>query len=237
MKKVVLGWKVESATCDEVQWGKYDCIMSMDGYTGEELRSGDIVTIDIRGSKEKTADQKMAWALQVPERFRVLIGNVGCELTFRDMYPIEHVKNVREMLKWAKWAYSLLGDRLVLAPMDFDIIHDVLYGGKFLRWAAYYKVLVVVFCGFRYFYRADESELMIRLQKEFPFEGFGNVYQYPFHAVKDILRNVSGEVWTGGGGACGKEGYGLRKDVMRRAEEFGFQGVVTTLEAWQGVKN
>ena len=85
---------------------------------------------------------------------RAMVGNAGCELTFRHITP-RTKENVPHMLRWADAAYELLGAQLVLAPMDFDIIHDVRTGGRLLTWAAVHHVPLAVFCGYR-FLRPDQ---------------------------------------------------------------------------------
>ena len=158
---------------------------------------------------------------------RALIGNAGCELTFRQIHCENAEENVKAMLRWAEWAYGLVGKRLVLGPMDFDLIHDVMTGARLLGWAAAHGVPLAVFCGYRFLFSEDAFPEIERVSASYSFALFGNPYRYPFAEVSDAIRESGAEAWTGAGFADG-----LRWGVFERAREFGFSGVLTTKEAW-----
>jgi len=164
----------------------------------------------------------------LPDGVRAMVGNAGCELTFRHMFGSRASKNIRHILRWAKSAYSILGERLVLAPMDFDLLHDVMTGGRLLAWAAANKVPLVIFCGYRFVFQEDEFEHIKLYSKRYDFGSFGNPYKYPFGEISDAIKASGAEVWTG----AGFEG-GLLAGVLEKAERFGFGGVLTTRPAWE----
>jgi len=101
---------------------------------------------------------------------RVMIGNAGGELTFRHVYRYPR-PNVRELLRWAEESFRLVGRRLVLAPMDFDIVDDVSLGGPLLSWCAGHGVPLAVFCGYRFLFAPGETGTMQGLQKKYPMDG------------------------------------------------------------------
>ena len=158
---------------------------------------------------------------------RALIGNAGCELTYRHVHGADADKNAAAMLAWAEWAYSLVGERLVLGPMDFDIIHDVMTGARLLRWAGARGVPLAVFCGYRLLFPANAFDELARVDKLYPFADFGIRDQYPFDQVSDAIKASGAEVWTGAGFADG-----LRQGVIERAGASGLSGVMTGKGAW-----
>ena len=164
----------------------------------------------------------------LPDGVRAMIGNAGCELTFRHRFASNARRNIRYILHWAKSAYSMIGSRLVLTPMDFDLIHDVKTGGKLLAWSAANKVPLAICCGYRFVFKGDEFENIRFYSERYNFKHFGNPYRYPFAEISDAIKASKAEVWTG----AGYEG-GLAAGVLDKAERFGFAGVFTTKKAWK----
>lgn len=158
---------------------------------------------------------------------RAMVGNAGSELTFRHITQRAR-KNVQHMLCWAEAAYELLGSQLVLAPMDFDIIHDVNTGGHLLAWAAKHHVPLAVFCGYRFLFPEDAFSHIREFCTRVPMRGQGNPYDYPYQEVSEAIRRSGADVWTG-------SGYheGLAAGVLEKAERFGLAAVFTTQVAWR----
>jgi hypothetical protein len=157
---------------------------------------------------------------------RAMMGNAGCELTFRHLTPHPR-KNVLHLLRWAEAAYELLGDRLVLAPMDFDVIHDVMTGGRLLAWAAAHRVPLAIFCGFRFLFPEDAFSYIRAVCANIPMRVRGNPYCYPYQEVSEAIRHSGVEVWTGAGFH-----EGLDAGVLEKAAQFGMAAVFTSQEAW-----
>jgi hypothetical protein len=157
---------------------------------------------------------------------RAMVGNAGCELTFRHITP-RATENVLHMLRWADAAYELLGSRLVLAPMDFDIIHDVKTGRRLLTWAAVHHVPLAVFCGYRFLFPEDAFSHIREVCSRIPMRGWDNPYYYPYEEISEAIRHSGVEVWTGAG-----YHEGLAAGVIEKAELFGFAAVFTTQESW-----
>lgn len=164
----------------------------------------------------------------LPKNTRAMVGNSGCEVTFRHVSRGSAKKNIKYMLRWATRAYRLVGSRLVLAPMDVDLAQDVWTGGNLLRWAAAFKVPLMIFCGYRLLFQGDEFKHLRWVSKKYDFPSMGNPYEYPFDAVGEAVRNSGAEVWTG----VGYDG-GLANESVEKAEQFGFRGVLTTRSAWE----
>lgn len=163
----------------------------------------------------------------VDDGTRAMVGNAGSELTFRHLYGRNARRNILTMLRWATWAYKLIGERLVLAPMDMDLIHDAMSGRRLLDWAAAHSVPLVIFCGYRLLFRDDEFAHIHQVAAQYPFDQAGNPFVYPYTEVSDAIKDSHAEVWTG----VGFE-EGLRAGAMGRAEQFGFCGVLTSKAAW-----
>lgn len=160
---------------------------------------------------------------------RAFVGNAGCELTFRHVFG-EPERNVQEMLRWSQEAFELIGPQLVLAPMDYDLIHDVMTGGALLAWAAHHHVPLAVFCGYRFFFPEDAFSHIKATCAQHPMNNFHNPYCYPYTEVSRAIRDSGAELWTGAGFV-----EGMRAGAVRKAEEFGFAGVLTSREAWEDV--
>jgi hypothetical protein len=158
---------------------------------------------------------------------RAFVGNAGCELTFRHVFG-EPKRNVQEMLRWAGEAFDLIGDQLVLAPMDYDLIHDVMTGAALLAWASHHRVPLAVFCGYRFFFPEDAFAHIKATCVQHPMNNFENPYCYPYTDVSRAILDSGAELWTGAGFI-----EGIRAGAVRRAEEFGFAGVLTSTEAWE----
>ena len=159
---------------------------------------------------------------------RVQIGNAGCELSYRHIHAGNAKENVVAILRWAQWAYGLVGDGLVLAPMDFDLIHDVMTGRRLLRWAAAHRVPLVVHRGYRFFFPPDAFEHIREVSGRHPFSAFGNLFAYPFPEVSIAIKHTGAEAWTGAGLAGG-----LQHGAIEKARAFGFSGVAASREAWE----
>lgn len=159
---------------------------------------------------------------------RAMVGNAGCELTFRHIVARPR-KNVRQMLRWADAAYELLGIQLVLAPMDYDLIHDVMQGGPLLAWAAEHRVPLAVFCGYRFLFPEDAFPHIQHVCRQHPMKQFANPFDYPYSEVSDAVRQSGAEVWTGAGFT-----EGLAAGTLEKAERFGFASVFTSREGWNG---
>ena len=158
---------------------------------------------------------------------RAMVGNAGCELTYRHLYNRNPRRNIRAILRWANWAYKLLSHRLVLAPMDLDLIHDAMTGRRLLDWAAFTRVPLVIFCGYRFLFREDEFDHIRKVAAQHPFNQARNPYVYPYTEVSDAIRRSHATVWTGAG-----FDEGLRAGSIHKAERFGFSGVLTSKAAW-----
>ena len=157
---------------------------------------------------------------------RAMIGNAGCELTFRHIFR-RPPQNIESILCWAEAALAIVKDRLVLAPMDYDLVHDIKTGGRLLAWAAAQRIPLAVFCGYRFLFRGDEFSHLQQVNAKYPFYLYGNRYRYPFTEVSEAIRSSHAEVWTGAGFTGG-----LEAGALQRAEQFGFAGVMTTKDAW-----
>jgi hypothetical protein len=158
---------------------------------------------------------------------KAMIGNAGCELTFRHICGCNAKRNIRFILNWANCAYDILGPRLVLAPMDFDVIQDVMSGHRLLSWAARNHVPLVIFCGYRFLFKGDEFEHIAICSRQHSFSHFANPYKYPFREISDAIHDSGAEVWTGAGFA-----EGLAAGALESAQRFGFNGVLTSKAAW-----
>jgi len=216
------------------RWSKADFGLSPNPVIGN-IAAGDVCTFCTANNCETppkvlSSPTILAESIRttLPDGVRAMVGNAGCELTFRHIFGGKAGKNIRHILKWAKSAYGMLGDRLVLAPMDYDLIHDVMTGGRLLAWAAVNKVPLVIFCGYRFVFKEDEFEHIKIYSKRYSFESFGNPYKYPFGEISDAIKASKAEVWTG----AGFDG-GLLAGVLEKAERFGFKGVLTTKPAWE----
>ncbi len=157
---------------------------------------------------------------------RAMLGNAGCELTFRHITKKPHA-NVRAMLLWAEEAYSLVGEQLVLSPMDYDLIHDVMTGGRLLAWAAAHRTPLAIFCGYRFLFPEDAFTHIRQVCARHPMQGFCNPYRYPYTQVAHAISHSRAELWTGTGFH-----EGLAVGAMEKAADFGFAIVFTTREAW-----
>ncbi len=157
---------------------------------------------------------------------RAMVGNAGCELTFRHLTS-QPAKNVLAMLHWAEAAYELVGHPLVLAPMDYDLIHDVMTGGRLLEWAARHRVPLAIFCGYRFLFQEDAFEHMREVCRHHPMKYFRNPYHYPYQEISEAIRTSGAEVWIGAGSH-----EGLAAGVLEKAEKFGLAAVFTSRDAW-----
>ena len=158
---------------------------------------------------------------------RAMIGNAGCELTFRHITPRPKT-NVRAMLCWAEAAYEIIAERLVLAPMDFDLIHDVMTGGRLLTWAAKHRIPLLIFCGYRFLFPEDAFEHIRKVCRRLPMRRERNPYSYPYTKISEAVRQSGAEVWTG----AGFHG-GLAAGATEKAEQFGYAAVFTSRESWK----
>ncbi len=157
---------------------------------------------------------------------RAMLGNAGCELTFRHITPGPE-ENVRAMLCWAEEAYGIIGEQLVLAPMDYDLIHDVMTGGRLLDWAAKHHVPLLIFCGYRFLFPENAFSHIEMVCARMPMNDWSNPYQYPYLEVFQAIQRSGAEIWTGTGFH-----EGLEAGVLEKAKAFGFSAVLTTRESW-----
>lgn len=157
---------------------------------------------------------------------RAMVGNAGCELTFRHVFR-KPSQNVQAMLQWAKQAYKIVGAQLILAPMDFDIIHDVMTGGKLLDWSARHGVPLVIFCGYRFLFPEHAFGHIRDVCARIPMSCSGNPYRFPYQEVSETIKRSGAQIWTGAGFT-----EGLQAGVLRKAEQFGMAGVLTSRNAW-----
>ena len=199
------------------------------------LQEGDVGTYCTARNCE-TPPKLMVWPTilsatiesTLPQGARAMIGNAGCELTFRHIFGRNAKRNIQHIIQWAKRSYGILGSRLVLASMDYDLIHDVMTGCKLLRWSVFHKIPLVIFCGYRFLFHGDEFEHIKKYSHRYQISDFGNPYQYPFREVSDAIYKSGAELWAG----AGFEG-GLQAGSIEKAERFGFKGVLTTRAAWE----
>lgn len=120
-----------------------------------------------------------------------------------------------------------MNTQLVLAPMDYDLIHDVMTGGKFLAWAARNRVPLLIFCAYRFLFPEDAFEHIKQVCRHYPMRAFRNPYRFPYQEISEALKQSGGEVWTGTGFH-----EGLAAGALEKAEQFGFGAVLTSREAW-----
>ena len=158
---------------------------------------------------------------------RAMIGNAGCELTFRHITP-RPKENVRAMLSWAEEAYKIVGEQLVLAPMDYDLIHDVMTGGRLLDWSAKNRVPLLIFCGYRFLFSENAFEHIRTVCARMPMNDWKNPYhQHQYREISQAIKRSGAEVWTGAGFH-----EGLATGALEKAEEFGYAVVFTSRESW-----
>ena len=55
-------------------------------------------------------------------------------------------------------------------------------------------------------------------------------HRYPYHGIRTAIRDTGIEMWTGAGYA-----EGLRAGSLEKADRFGFQGVLSTRDAWEAI--
>ena len=201
---------------------------------GQGLAKGDVRVFSVGNSEKPAHSLTLPSSLKemikngLAKDIRAMVGNTGCELTFRHRYGCAAKKNIRHILRWAEDAYVATDGKLVLAPMDFDLIHDVMTYGRLLRWAAQRNVPLAIFCGYRFLFEADAFEHIKEVSKRYDFGSFGNPYTYPFREISDAIKTSGAEVWTGVGYA-----EGLQAGAIDKAEQFGFRGVMTKKKAWE----
>lgn len=176
---------------------------------------------------------------------RVVIGNyIGGELGFRFACPFEPSRsemNTRCLLQWADLCYAAAGDRLVLAPQPWDIMHDLRTGGRFMKWLGERKVPYLAFMGFRFLFPDDITNpnhvpsVMISkycgvftnpFMKVEPWPPYA--YAFPFKEIQDAIRENNVEAWTGVGWLDG-----LLNGAAEKAEAFGFKGIFTSKTTWE----
>ena len=157
---------------------------------------------------------------------RAILGNAGCELTFRHISSCPK-ENVDHLLDWAEVAYEHVKTQLVLAPMDYDLVHDVMMGGRLLEWAAKHRVPLLIFCAYRFLFLEDAFPHVKSVCAQMPMNDWGNPYQYPYQEISQAIQRSGAEVWTGAG-----LHEGLAAGVLEKAKAFGFSTVFTTREAW-----
>lgn len=159
---------------------------------------------------------------------RAMVGNAGCELTFRHRFGNDARRNIHHILKWAEQAIGILGSRLVLAPMDLDLIHDVATDCQLLNWAARAHVPLAIFCGYRFLFPADAFVHIRQVANIHPWPPEIDPFGYPYAAIADAIQRSGAEVWTGAG-----FDEGLNANALELAKRFGFKGVLTTPSAWR----
>ncbi|MCC7481759.1 MAG: hypothetical protein IT541_09585 [Hyphomicrobiales bacterium] len=218
------------------RWKEADMAIHTDPDSPDVL-SGDVCTFCSERSCERPnpstvlarpLSQEMLAFADRGDGVRAMVGNAGCELTFRHLEGSHARRNITRMLRWAMCSYTLLRRRLVLAPMDLDLIHDVMTGRQFLEWASTHRVPLVIFCGYRFLFHGDAFEHIRQVDLQHPFNQAGNPFKYPFSEISDAIRSSHAEVWTGAGFH-----EGLEAGTISRAERFGFSGVLTTRAAWE----
>lgn len=159
---------------------------------------------------------------------RAFIGNCGAELTFRHCFGPLRV-NMRYLLNWANEAYELVGDRLVLGPVDYDILQDVVCGGQLMRWAAERNVPLAIFCGYRFLFPPDAFPHIRWACEHYPINKVSwTHYRYPYLELSRLVRLTGVEIWTGAGTY-----QGLAAGALERAAAFGMRGVFTDRGGWQ----
>ena len=156
---------------------------------------------------------------------QILMGNAGPELTYRHM--LDSYDNITKMIEWAEWAYSLVGDKLVLVPIDFDIVIDAILHGKFMTWCAQHKVSLLVLCGYRFLFPNDAFPMISGVSKNYPFEDYGWRFPETFNYVSEVVKGTGVDMWTGAG-----HFEGLTHGVVEKAGAFGFTGVATYGPIW-----
>lgn len=157
---------------------------------------------------------------------RAIIGNAGAELTFRHVFGSIR-DNVRQLLNWANEAYELVGDRLILGPMDYDLLQDAMYGCRLMRWAAKRNVPLAVFCGYRFLFPPDAFEHIRWACWRFPMDVPWSHYRYPYRHLSRQVRQTGVELWVGAGTY-----EGLAAGTLERARDFGIRGVFTDRGSW-----
>ena len=199
-----------------------------------EFQTGDVRPLfaenHMRGAPDLVfPHQLIAESRKIPRSQRICLGNFLCELTFRGFYGFNPNLNVHYMMKWAKWGYKFCKNhRMVLSPMDFDVIHDVMTGARFLKWCGKKGVTLIIMCGYRFLYRQDEFHHIQVAEKCYPFKNWGNPYDLPYKEVSDAIKASKVFAIIGGG-----FDDGLNHRVISKARDFGFQGVVTSRWAWE----
>ncbi len=157
---------------------------------------------------------------------RAMVGNAGCEISFAYFRRVttRPRRHVDAMLRWAEAAYELVGSQLILAPFNYDLVHEVMDGSRFLAWSAQNHVPLILFCGYSFLFPDDAFEAVRLRWKSWPYPC---PYKYPYREVSEAIKKRGAEVWTGAGFQ-----EGLKSGVLEKAEEFGFSMVLTTREAW-----
>jgi hypothetical protein len=155
-----------------------------------------------------------------------VIGNAGAELSFRHVFS-NASDNIRQMIRWADEAYDLIGPRLVLAPMDFDLLFDGMLGCQLMSWAAKRSIPLAVFCAYRFLFQTNAFPHIHAVNQRSPIERSWHPYRYPFNEVFHWIRGTGVELWTGAGTQ-----EGLQAGVIELAARFGFGGVFTFSRCW-----
>lgn len=163
-----------------------------------------------------------------PAKCRAMVGNTGPELLAHHLWLTDFPKASDYLLRWARWAYRLLGKRLVLAPVVLALYQDILAGSQFLRWAADHNVTLIFWCGYRLLFANDAFDYMVKecsiRRHDWPWHPF----RYPYDDVSAAIKESGVEAWTGAGFLDG-----LKLGAMEKAAAFGFRGVLTTTHAWE----
>lgn len=233
------------------QYEKRDFAIWCNDYAKDGVKGqpGDVVSIYPDRPRKNLPDYlKPIIKKAVDDGYRVLVGNRLCkwgamELTYRiacGRYSRSSRRWFRTnrdtdkrvsawLCQWGMQCYEVAGDKLVLAPIDFEICSDVKLGSPFLKWAATYKVPLAIFTGFRFLFHHNAPVPSVRdIQGKYPWDGGAPAYRYPFREVSEAFKTIVVEAWTGVGFS-----HGLNAGSLAKAEEFGFRGGFTISDEWR----
>ena len=162
---------------------------------------------------------------------RICVSNEHGELTCRNAVgPWHDCMNSEAMRSFAEQAFSIVGDRLVLSPIPYDLCQDVKCGAGLMRWCAERNVPLLMYCGFWFLLTDAEKRMNKSWDKYIPMAFVGKsgwIFERPFTEISDAIKETGVEAWSGVGWVDG-----LRLGMVRRLEDFGFKGVMTSRAHW-----
>ena len=100
-------------------------------------------------------------------------------------------------MHWADEAYAIMGNRLLLAPMDIDLLHDASFDGPLMQWAAVRKVPLAIFCGFRFLFPEDAFSEIDTISKKYPFPFDCAETRRLVAKLATLIQQTGVEIWTG----------------------------------------